>query len=121
MMGSGQAPVNFIPVSDGGSAITSYTVTVAPGGAGCTPTLPATSCVVLGLSNGTAYTFTVVSTNGVGASPVSLASAVVTPVATASASIPTLSAWGLVLMSGLLVLQALVVLRRKLPVVDSYV
>lgn len=36
-------------------------------------------------------------------------------------SIPTLSAWGLVLMSGLLALQALVVLRRKLPVVDSYV
>lgn len=77
--------------------------------------------MVSGFSNGTAYTFTLVATNAVGDSPVSLASAVITPVATASTSIPTLSAWGLVLMSGLLVLQALVVLWRKLPVVDSYV
>ena len=115
LAGNGQATVSFTPASDGGSAITSYAVTAIPGGAGCTPTLPATSCVVSGLSNGTDYTFTVVATNAVGASPVSPASTVVTPVATmvaAPTSIPTLSAWGLVLMSGLLALQALVLQRK---------
>ena len=43
----------------GGATPTSYTVTAQPGGASCTVQHPATSCTVTGLTNGTAYTFTV--------------------------------------------------------------
>ena len=46
------------PASDGGSAITGYTATSAPGGKTCTTT-GALSCAVSGLTNGTAYTFEV--------------------------------------------------------------
>jgi hypothetical protein len=46
-----------IPVSDGGSTITSYTVTPHPTG---TPITGATSPITItGLTNNTAYTFTV--------------------------------------------------------------
>ena len=48
----GQAPAN-----DGGGAIASYTVTSAPAGRTCTAT-GAVFCIVKGLANGTAYTFT---------------------------------------------------------------
>jgi uncharacterized repeat protein (TIGR02543 family) len=53
------------PASDGGSAITAYTVTASTGQ---TCTTATTSCAVTGLSDATAYTFTVVATNGVGTS-----------------------------------------------------
>ena len=82
--GDGQVTVSWTaPASDGRSPITGYTVTASPGGASCTvdAPAPATSCVVSGLTNGTAYTFTVVATNGVGDSQPSAASAAVTPVA----------------------------------------
>ena len=66
------------PANDGGSPITGYTVTAAPGGR-TAATTGATTATVTGLANGTAYTFTVTATNAVGTSPASLASAAVTP------------------------------------------
>jgi hypothetical protein len=55
------------PASNGGSAITSYTVTAAPGSK--TVTTSSRSATVTGLTNGTTYTFTVRAnnTNGAGA------------------------------------------------------
>ena len=68
------------PSSDGGSPITGYTVTASPGGT-CTATPPSTTCTIGGLTNGTAYTFTVVATNAVGSSAPSAPSSAVTPLA----------------------------------------
>ena len=58
-------------VDNGGSAITSYTVTPFIGSTAQTPVTvtgspPATSTTVTGLTNGTAYTFTVSATNAIG-------------------------------------------------------
>lgn len=79
--GSGQASVAFTaPGSDGGSPITSYTVTANPGGA--TGTGASSPIVLMGLTNGTAYTFTVTAKNAAGTGPASAASAAVTPKAT---------------------------------------
>jgi Fibronectin type III domain/Calcineurin-like phosphoesterase len=78
--GNGQASVSWTsPSSDGGSTITSYTVTGSPGGS-ATVTAPATSAIVTGLINGQSYTFTVTATNGVGTGPPSTASNAVIPV-----------------------------------------
>ena len=77
---NGRATVTFTaPTSNGGSAINRYNVTSAPTGGSCTATPPSTSCVVWGLTNGTAYTFTVTATNGAGTGPASEASNTVTP------------------------------------------
>ncbi len=65
------------PVSTGGTPITSYTVTSAPGGRTCTT--GGTSCTVNGLANGTPYTFTVVATNAAGSGAPSSTSAPVAP------------------------------------------
>ncbi len=63
--GNARATVNFTaPVSNGGSAITSYTATSSPGN--FTTTGSASPLIVLGLTNGTAYTFTVKATNAIG-------------------------------------------------------
>lgn len=70
------------PASNGGAAITGYRATSSPGGITATSsTLPVN---VTGLTNGTAYTFTLAAQNSVGYGPESAASASVTPVAPAS-------------------------------------
>ncbi|MCE2771265.1 MAG: fibronectin type III domain-containing protein [Saprospiraceae bacterium] len=78
--GNASASVAFTaPASNGGSAITGYTVTSSPGSITATG---ATSPInVTGLTNGTAYTFTVIATNAVGNSLASSTSTAVTPVA----------------------------------------
>ncbi len=55
-----------VPESDGGLAITSYTVTSDPGRKTCTATAPALTCTVSGLLTKTGYTFSVKATNSVG-------------------------------------------------------
>jgi Domain of unknown function (DUF4082)/Fibronectin type III domain/Bacterial Ig domain len=82
--GSGSANVTWTAPGNGGSAITSYTVTPFIGSAAQTPVTvtgspPATSATVSGLTNGTAYTFTVSATNAIGTGPASAASNAVTP------------------------------------------
>ena len=82
--GNGQATVWWTAPSDGGSAISSYTVTPYVGGVAQAPqtfTASATSQVVSGLTNGTSYTFRVTATNAVGPSPPSAPSGAVAPIA----------------------------------------
>ena len=81
--GNAQAAVSFTaPASDGGSPITSYTVTSSPGG--ITAGGSSSPITVTGLTNGAAYTFTVTATNAVGTGPASSPSNSVTPIAPSS-------------------------------------
>ena len=83
--GDGAATVSWTaPSTDGGSVITRYTVTASPGGLHANTT-SGSSAVVTGLTNGTAYTFTVHATNAVGNGPESAPSAAVTPATTPGA------------------------------------
>ena len=80
------AKLTWTAPANGGSPITSYTITPYIGSAAQTPTVitgspPATSATVSGLTDGTAYTFTVTATNSVGTGPPSAPSNQVTPVA----------------------------------------
>ncbi len=76
--GNAQATVSFTPpASNGGSPITGYTVTSNPGGK--TATNIASPITIVGLINGTPYTFTVIATNVVGSSAPSASSNSVIP------------------------------------------
>ena len=86
--GNAQAVVSFTaPASTGGATISAYTVTARLVGGGTAAIWRGSSspATVLGLSNGTAYTFTVEATNIVGMGAASSASNVVTPATTPGA------------------------------------
>jgi hypothetical protein len=84
--GDGSATVSWTaPANNGGSPITSYTVTASDGHSGCATS--GTSCVVTGLTNGTAYTFLVVAATAQGRSVPSVPSNSVTPAAPPTHSI----------------------------------
>src|SRR5947209_2363134 len=84
--GNGQATISWVaPASTGGSPLLNYVVTSTPAGlsASVPPTL--TSFTVAGLTNGTAYTFSVTAVNVMGSSVASAPSSSVIP----TAPIPT--------------------------------
>ena len=88
--GVGTVTVAWTSPVSGGSPVTSYTITPYLGTAAQTALIttvsgnpPATSAALTNLANGTTYTFTVSATNAVGTGPVSAASGLATPEATA--------------------------------------
>ncbi len=86
--GNASATVNWTaPASDGGSAITGYVITPFIAGVAQTPVDvgDVTTDDVTGLTNGTAYTFTVAATNAIGTGAASAASNSVTPASLPSA------------------------------------
>jgi alpha-tubulin suppressor-like RCC1 family protein len=81
--GDTQVTVSFsAPLSNGGAAINHYTVTALPGGKSVSGT--SSPITITGLTNGTAYTFTVTATNSAGTSFASTASNSATPVVPAN-------------------------------------
>jgi hypothetical protein len=91
--GNTQASVTFTaPASNGGAAISGYTVTSNPGG--LTGTGTASPINVTGLTNGTAYTFTVTASNSAGTGSASAASNSVTPAAPLATSYTGTTAGG---------------------------
>jgi hypothetical protein len=79
--GNTLAEVSFsAPASNGGSAITGYTVTATPpAGTDINAGSTALNHTITGLANGTAYTFSVKASNSVGSGPASTFSNNVTP------------------------------------------
>jgi hypothetical protein len=82
--GDGSATVSWTAPQNGGSPITSYTVTPYVGSTALTPTTvagtpPSTSAAISGLTNGTTYSFTVTATNAVGTGAASAPSNSVVP------------------------------------------
>ncbi|HXC46615.1 MAG TPA: fibronectin type III domain-containing protein, partial [Solirubrobacteraceae bacterium] len=91
--GEGSASVTWTAPSSGTSPITSYTITPYIGSTAQASTAisgspPATKATIIGLKNGTAYTFTVTATNAVGNGPASEKSNAVTPSAPTAPAAP---------------------------------
>jgi hypothetical protein len=82
--GDTQATISWTaPTNNGGSSITSYTVTSSPGGLTTTTANGnTTTAVVTGLSNGSSYTFTVTAANTAGNSASSSVSNTIIPAVT---------------------------------------
>jgi YVTN family beta-propeller protein len=70
------------PADAGSFPISNYQAVASPGGQSCLVAVPALSCTISGLSNGTTYTATVRALNGAGWGPYSAASAAFTPAGT---------------------------------------
>ena len=75
------------PSSSGSYPVSHYLVTSSPGGRTCLVTAPTLTCEVAGLTNGTAYTFTVKALTGAGWSAESRPSDAVVPRASAKPTI----------------------------------
>lgn len=110
--GDGSATVSWTaPGALGNGTFTEYTVTAAPGGHTCTTT--GTSCTVTGLSGGTRYTFTVVTSTTVADSdPSAAAAAIPTGLATTGQDIVLVVRVGLGMLAAGTVLLLLVRRRR---------
>ena len=95
------------------SPAASYTATASNGGGTCTVPAGTTTCTITGLTNGTAYTFTVVMTDEARAtSAPSAPSNSVTPRAHTVQAVPTLSQWALLVLALLLGLAGTHLRRR---------
>jgi hypothetical protein len=81
--GSGEAEVGFVPGTDDGSPVTSFTVTADdvtnPANGDETTSGTGSPITIGGLTSGDSYTFTVTATNATGTGPASEPSGVVTP------------------------------------------
>lgn len=79
----GEITVSWTPPTDAGtSPIDTYRATAEPGGASCTATAPATSCVISGLDPSIKYVFAVVAANASGYGSPSAVSPEISPAAT---------------------------------------
>lgn len=87
--GSTNAMVSWLPGDAGTSAITGYRVIVRPGGQVVDVDGQTTHALFTGLTNGTAYTFTVTARNGVGVGSTSPPTAAVVPVAPTALTVTT--------------------------------
>ncbi len=117
--GDASASVTWTAPGDGGSPITSYTVTPYVGSTAQTQTTvngpnPPTHATVSGLTNGTTYTFTVSATNAVGTGPESSPSAAVTPAAASGGS------WGPVLNWPMTAIHSILLSNGKLLQFDGW-
>lgn len=83
--------VSWVPADNGGLPLTSYRVTVSPGGATTTVPGTQTSAVIPGLTSSTLYTATVVAVSPAGASP---ASAPSTPIGATAGIVPVVMTVG---------------------------
>ena len=76
---AGEASATVYWTAPATGVVTGYTITASPGGKTASATGSARSATVTGLTDGTAYTFTMTATNSVGTSPPSAASNTVIP------------------------------------------
>jgi hypothetical protein len=86
--GDGSVTVSWLAPTVSDATVSSYVVTAAPDGAQCSWTAGPLTCEVSGLTNGTAYTFSVTATSTIGTSPASVPSAPSVPTEPIPPAIP---------------------------------